>query len=51
MRGTLRLIGAIVAAVLVVVLVVAVTATLIGRSIFSDAPPPAPTRVTTAEPP
>ena len=51
MRGTLRLIGAIVAALLVAVLVVAVTATLIGRSIFSDAPAPVPTRVTTAEPP
>jgi hypothetical protein len=51
MRGTLRLVGAIVLALLVAVLVVAVTTTLIGRSIFSDAPAPTPVRVTSEEPP
>jgi len=51
MRGTLRLVGAIVLALLVAVLVVAVTTTLIGRSIFSGAPAPTPVRVTSEEPP
>ena len=51
MRGTLRLVGVIVVALLVVLLAVAVTATLIGRSIFSDAPAPTPVEVTAEEPP
>jgi hypothetical protein len=51
MRGTLRLVGVIVLALLVALLVVAVTTTLIGRSIFSDAPAPTPAEVTTEEPP
>jgi hypothetical protein len=40
MRRTLRLVGVIV-----------LTTTLIGRSIFSDAPAPTPAEVTTEEPP
>lgn len=51
MRRTLRLVGAIVLALLVVLLVVAVTTTLIGRSIFSNAPAPTPVQVTAEEPP
>lgn len=51
MRRTLRLVGAIVLALLVVLLVVAVATTLIGRSIFSNAPAPTPVQVTAEEPP